>query len=90
MFMTIENGLVQANAWSMSSPMLMHLAGIWLFENSNPAASLVGSVDSFLFQLAIYWLCHKEGHADPPPSEMTPSFFDCIWCAMFWIERECE
>ena len=31
-------------------------------------------------------LCHKEGHAaprPPPPSEMTPCFFYCIWCAMF-------
>ena len=28
-------------------------------------------------------LIHKEGHADPPPSEMTPSFFYCKWCAMF-------
>ena len=29
-------------------------------------------------------LCHKEGHADPPPfplSEMTPSKSDCKWCA---------
>ena len=32
----------------------------------------------------INWLCHKEGHADPPPpSEMTPSKSDCKWCAMF-------
>ena len=32
----------------------------------------------------------KDMQTPPPLSEMTPSFFDCIWCAMFWIERECE
>ena len=26
---------------------------------------------------------HKEGHADPPPSEITPSKSDWKWCAMF-------
>ena len=28
-------------------------------------------------------LIHKEGHADRPPSEMTPSKTDCEWCTMF-------
>ena len=32
----------------------------------------------------------KDMQTPPRPSEMTPSFFDCIWCAMFWIERKHE
>ena len=26
----------------------------------------------------------------PPPFRNDPIFFYCKWCAMFWIERECE